>query len=81
MSARMIPTTSGAWATIVPHGSTIVERPKAGDPGGPLTWDGARTYAPFSIGPRPQQDLPVVAARPLGEVGRDGQDLGTGQRQ
>ena len=42
-------TESGAWATIVPHGSTTIERPNAGWPGGPPICDGARTYAAFSI--------------------------------
>ena len=39
----------GAWATTVPHGSMTIDRPNAGEPGGPPICDGARTQAPFSI--------------------------------
>ena len=80
-SARTMATESGAWATIVPHGSMTIERPNAGWPGGPPICDGARTYARVLDRPRPEQDLPVVATGALGEVGRDGQDRRAGQRE
>jgi hypothetical protein len=70
---------SAACATTVPHGSTIIERPKEGLPGGPP--DLTRRDHPCPVLDRAgaKQYLPVVAAGPLRELGRDGQDLGAGK--
>ena len=48
---------------------------------GPADLRGRQDVGAVLDGAGPEQDLPVVAARSFGEVGRDREDLGPGQRE